>query len=121
MTDIIELDAIGLVAEERRRQIEGEGYLPEHDNAHITGDLAKAAACYITPAHRRTFQITGDEIPDLWPWDDDAWKPTPADRIRELVKGCALAIAEIDRIHRFISDADTETAHRLLAQCSNGL
>ena len=36
----------------------------------------------------------------LWPWKEAWWKPTPEDRIRELVKAGALIVAEIDRLRR---------------------
>ena len=34
------------VAAERRRQIEAEGWTPEHDDEHSAGQLAGAAGCY---------------------------------------------------------------------------
>lgn len=36
----------------------------------------------------------------IWPWDKSWWKPTPDDRIRELIKAGALIAAEIDRLQR---------------------
>ena len=39
-------------------------------------------------------------IPPTWPWDESWFKPTPDDRIRELVKAGALILAEIDRLQR---------------------
>src|SRR5690606_39870520 len=36
------------VLAERRRQIEAEGWTPEHDDEHSTQELAFAAACYAT-------------------------------------------------------------------------
>lgn len=38
--------AIERIAAERTRQIEREGYTPEHDDTHDGGELALAAACY---------------------------------------------------------------------------
>ena len=37
---------IELIAEERHRQIEKEGWTPEHDDQHNAGDLVHAAAAY---------------------------------------------------------------------------
>ena len=83
-----------LIAAERQRQIDVEGWTPEHDAKHTGDDLAAAAACYALPAGsaRRDLQAA------YWPWADHFWKPTPYDRVRELVKAGALIAAEIDRL-----------------------
>lgn len=81
--------AIELVAAERRRQVEAEGYSTEHDDEHATGELASAAACY----------ALGFDA-EFWPWEADAWKPSPDNRVRELVKAGALIVAEIERLQR---------------------
>jgi hypothetical protein len=88
---------IELIAEERLRQVEKEGWTFEHDDEHKRGELAMAAACYANPCDH-------DYIPEVWPWDIEWWKPTPDDRIRELTKAGALIAAEIDRLQR-IADA----------------
>jgi hypothetical protein len=41
-----ESPAIIAFADERRRQIEREGWTPEHDDEHADGELSGAAACY---------------------------------------------------------------------------
>lgn len=87
---------IELIAEERLRQVEKEGWTFEHDEQHNCGELADAASCYaLTPTYRR---IIFNHI-DLWPWDAGWWKPTPDDRVRELAKAGALIAAEIDRLN----------------------
>ena len=40
----------------------------------------------------------GANFKGIWPWNLIWWKPTPNDRIRELVKAGALIAAEIDRL-----------------------
>lgn len=96
-------DAIALISSERKRQIEVEGWTTTHDDyEHTNGELAKAAACY---AH--------GECDEWWPWADGWWKPTPNDRIRELVKAGALVVAEIERLQR---DARTRAAVIALAR-----
>lgn len=84
------------VLAERKRQVEGEGWTPEHDDAHEGGELAAAASCYAiastSPAPPKTF------APGRWPWKEDDWKPT--DRRRMLVKAGALVLAEIERLDR---------------------
>lgn len=85
-----------LIAEERARQIAVEGWTPTHDDVdHSNGELAAAAAFYAIPPHRRMTRGR----PSLWPkgW---RFKPTPNDRIRELVKAGALIVAEIERLKR---------------------
>lgn len=97
------VDGCQLIAQERKRQIEVEEWTTEHDDSHDEGELAKAAACYALPPGRRDCIVSGsigDCLDLLWPWDDEWWKPTPDDRIRELVKAGALIAAEIDRLQR---------------------
>jgi hypothetical protein len=84
-----------LIAAERQRQIDGEGWTAEHDEAHWDGQLVRAALCYATPPRAR--DMIG-RLPRHWPWEARWWKPTPEDRVRELVKAGALIAAEIDRL-----------------------
>lgn len=93
------LTGVDLIAAERRRQIEEEGWTTEHDAGLVEDALARAAAAYATPAHLRE-PLVGHVVrmPALWPWAVHAWKPTPEDRVRELVKAGALIAAEIDRL-----------------------
>ena len=86
---------VDLIAVERQRQVEREGWTTEHDAMHAGGELACAAACYaLAPIWREH----SDFLLHLWPWDGAWWKPTPDDRVRELVKAGALIAAEIDRL-----------------------
>jgi hypothetical protein len=84
--------------EERKRQVDEEGWTPDHDAEHDTEALAYAATCYATPADDR-HHFDRESVPSAWPWADRFWKPTPDDRVRELVKAGALIAAEIDRLH----------------------
>jgi hypothetical protein len=98
-------NAIDLIRAERQRQIEKEGYTAEHDDGHLGDQMAVAAAFYAFPDDMRDmgrYQLGGKEVraPRLWPWPPHYWKPTPDDRIRELVKAGALVAAEIDRLLR---------------------
>lgn len=85
--------AIADIAAERSRQINAEGWTPEHDDKHTRNELADAAACY---AHGEI--IVDDADGDIWPWDDDWWKPK--DRRHDLVRAAALIVAEIERLDR---------------------
>ena len=85
------------VLAERRRQIEAEGWTPEHDDEHGAGEMAAAAACYALNAAG-----CGCEVARNWPWDGSWWKPSTARR--DLVKAAALILAEIERLDRAADD-----------------
>ena len=109
-----------LIAAERKRQIEREGYTPEHDIHHFEGELAYAAICYAYP-NKKLILKRHDKMapavptvdlkqgpegegtylvmpPSIWPFGLENWKPTPDDRIRDLTKAGAMIAAEIDRL-----------------------
>jgi hypothetical protein len=112
-----------LIAAERRRQIDAEGWTPEHDDGLTEHELALAAACYAVPDNVYVGRVNNRivKIEDAWPWNAEefkgdpdvrAWYPGPlakvllnradvrAARIRELTKAGALVAAEIDRLLR---------------------
>lgn len=87
------------VQAERRRQITAEGWTPEHDDEHSHGQMARASACYALAGSSAPNDGTAALLVSLaWPWDQQWWKPTSARR--DLVKACALALAEIERLDR---------------------
>ena len=88
------------VAAERRRQVEREGWTPEHDDEHNSNELAIAAACYALPDYERKAIVSIQQslLNRLWPWSWDWWKPH--DRRRDLIRAGALIIAEIERLDR---------------------
>ncbi|ENH93621.1 TPA: hypothetical protein ACKR1B_000139 [Pseudomonas aeruginosa] len=87
------------VQAERRRQVDAEGWTPEHDDAHSHGEMARAAACYALAGSSAPNDGTAALLVSLaWPWDEQWWKPTSARR--DLVKACALGLAEIERLDR---------------------
>lgn len=103
---------IDRVTAERGRQISAEGFADSHDDNHVGGELARAAACYAVPPDLREHMPAGDHRPRWWPWKTDWWKPTPGaftfnHRIRELEKAGALVCAEIDRLLR-LADYSTK-------------
>lgn len=92
---------IQLIAEERQRQINTEGWTPEHDAKHIEGELANAAAYYAMTEDMISFMdgSWGNDMHlHIWPFDLSWLKTTPDDRIKQLVKAGALIAAEIDRL-----------------------
>ena len=91
------------VLAERRRQIEVEGWTPEHDDEHSIGELAALAAFYAVPDGVREWDFSGTGYGDtlaeaLLPngWTAKVGK----DRRRNLVKAGALILAEIERLDR---------------------
>jgi hypothetical protein len=96
--------AIEDVVFERERQKTVERWSKEHDDQHVNGELARAAACYAYEAGRTDYQrdIDGNEPPMMWPWSAEWWKPT--NRRRDLIKAGAMILAEIERIDRAKQD-----------------
>lgn len=89
-------DGAELIAKERKRQIEKEGWTKKHDRQeHDDGELLKAAICYARAGADGMDKVTAWKHWD-WPWSPKWWKPE--DRIRNLVKAGALIAAEIDRL-----------------------
>jgi hypothetical protein len=89
------------VIAERFRQIEGEGWSTEHDDQHEAGELAKAGATYASRAHWHQADNYSPAIhapPDLWPWAREWWKPYGFRR--DLVRACALIVAEGEKFDR---------------------
>lgn len=108
------------IAAERWRQITGEGFTLSHDDAHVDGELARAAAAYaliasFAPSKRTAIfsrtQAEGDAEKELryirsslfneiWPatWSESWLKPTT--RRRDLIKAAAMLVAEIGRLDR---------------------
>lgn len=112
--------ALAAIAQERKRQVEVEGWTAEHDDGdgHQKGQLARAAAAYAyygslgeierkSGAQRDSLihHIIGQLFP-VWGtayggWRWEWWKPT--NRRRDLVKAGALIVAEIERLDRLNS------------------
>lgn len=92
------------VLAERARQVSVEGWTPQHDDEHDSGDLAAAASAYalytadeLSP-HSQGDWAFGFGPPEMWPFHLAWWKPE--DPRRALVKAGALILAEIERIDR---------------------
>ena len=86
------------VLAERRRQIEVEGWTPEHDDEHTSGEMAQAAACYAVSSTMTRELPALDMVTSVWPWSLDWWKPKG--RRTDLIRAAALIVAEIERIDR---------------------
>lgn len=113
------MNGVERIAKERERQVKVEDWTAGHDDGHVDGELATAAACYATPVLLYRMDDSGvNEIMffDPWPdgWADSDKRPHPGDgnfvgpnnalpinkRIRQLEKAGALIAAEIDRLLR---------------------
>lgn len=108
------MNGVELIAAERQRQVETEGWTTKHDDKHVDGSLAQAAACYAqsnprmkTVCENVDVAIRGEcpvwkthriRVPAAWPWSPQWWKPK--ERVRDLVRAGALIAAEIDRLQR---------------------
>jgi len=92
------------VLAERSRQIHAEGWTPAHDDHHVSGELADAAACYAlwgggcVPHHWMSF----------WPFVNNP-KVAPARCL--LIKAGALILAEVERLDREAARCQGESGH----------
>ena len=89
------------VAAERRRQIEVEGWTPEHDDEHGNTSMSIAAACYALADVRAALAVQTVHLSDLWSrtgWSASWFKPK--DRRSNLIRAAALLVAEIERLDR---------------------
>lgn len=74
---------IEIIAEERRRQIEEEGWKDYHDDIHVEDELSRAAGFYALPKEIRVMAhhaLSRYYDISFWPWPGQ-FKPTPNDRI----------------------------------------
>lgn len=85
-----ELTALDLAVAELGRIRNVKGFSEERDDGYVDGSLGLAAVAYL--------RSDGG----YWPpsWDAYPFKPSPDDRKRELTKGIALALCELDRLIR---------------------
>ncbi len=98
------MSGVDLIAAERQRQIDAEGWTAEHDDVHVDGELSGAASSYAAVASKQIgsgmFEGYAAQPPSqTWRWSSEWWKPS-ADPLRNLVKAGALIAAEIDRLQR---------------------
>ncbi len=112
------MTGIELITAERQRQIESEGWTPEHDDEHDDEEIAAAAAYYASPekifvhrdaegaffsgntGDRGDRQLREEGYYEAWPWDEKWNKKDKHDRLKQLTIAGALILAEIDRIQR---------------------
>jgi hypothetical protein len=98
------MDGIRIIEKERNRQIEKEGWTKGHDFEHPDMTLAVAGASYVLDLAgeysgescnwKEKFKKDGR---DIWPFDEEWFKPTHSDPLGQLAKAGALIAAEIDK------------------------
>lgn len=91
------------VLAERARQVAQEGYDTEHDDSHVNDEIAALAALFVMPEAARDWDTSstgyGRTLAEAMLPPD--WNhPRLGDRRDQLVKGAAMAQAEIERIDR---------------------
>jgi len=98
---------IDLIAEERQRQIDVEGYNEQHDSQHNASELIYAAIAYVESAKvgvncaemgntdETEIMIRKFDMGRHYPY---GWLFKPSTDVRDLVKAGALIAAAIDRI-----------------------
>ena len=83
--------AVNLAMNERNRQRKQEDFTYEHDDEHTNGQLGYMAASYLVPDDKNSqalFHMSGFHR---------SWYSPGPNETRKLVKGVALAIAELER------------------------
>ncbi|WP_185274757.1 hypothetical protein [Chryseobacterium indologenes] len=85
-----------LIIEERARQIESEGFTAESDRQYTKGELFYAGCCYHSAARLREACCDPGTPPTDWPFSPEYWKPTPDNRVKEIIKSGALLQAHVD-------------------------
>lgn len=94
---------VGIAADvctEREKQVAG-GYTPDHDDKHVTGEIAHAAASLCVFGSELT--IRDDCFSEFFGWG--LAHKHAGDRRKQLVIAAALIFAEIERLDRAAAKA----------------
>lgn len=108
-------NGVELIAEERQRQIEVEGYDAKHDfNEPLNSIVAAAISYAMVDINRRDAEL-------WWNWGFRYWKPK--DRKRNLIRAGALIAAALDKI-QYQEDYDAwlnerKSHSRVSSKCVN--
>jgi hypothetical protein len=99
-----------LIAAERQRQIEAEGWTLAHDDEHGIEVLELAALCYR--------DATGPDCGQSakWPWAEEWWKPKS--RRRNLERAGALYLAAAEGAERAQDYARRDSLKEHVASCA---
>lgn len=109
------MSALDDIAAERQRQIDAEGWSPEHDDAHDGGQLSRAAGWYALNANSHEWNdvcgvadarceanhlFSAKDGYYRWPFDMEWWRTK--NQRSDLIRAAALLVAEIERIDRVV-------------------
>lgn len=105
--------ALMLVVNERREQIEKHDHTQGLDRMNRQEELAFASACYIIPTFGHASRLS------YWPWTAATFKPAKTEdqtgvhpqlkaRIKDLTKGLALGLAELERLTTYLKELEDE-------------
>lgn len=100
-----------MIADERSRQIEVEGYAALVDDGYTNYELSSAAQAYLVDSFctsDEAFESIKGSPPYCYPWGASTWNPSK-DPIRNLAKAGALIAAEIDRLIRMEGNGKKES------------
>lgn len=109
---------IELIADERKRQVEVEGYGEQHDSQHKASTLIYAAIAYVESAkvgvncaemgntNEHEIMMRKAEIGIHYPL---GWAFKPSTNVRDLVKAGALIAAAIDRLLSKLAENEDKT------------
>ena len=109
---------IELIAEERQRQIDVEGYSEQHDSQHKASELIYAAIAYVESSKvgvncAEMGNIDEHEImrrkTEMGRYYPFGWSFKPSTDIRDLVKAGALIAAAIDRLLSKLAENEDKT------------
>lgn len=105
-------DFLNLVKVERQNQMNKHGYTPDHDDLHIDGSIADAAACYAANQEnlwKDDYTNLHNGIPGLdllWPWESEYFKKEEKSRKEQIITACAMLMAEYERLERLEAKND---------------
>lgn len=109
------MEMLERIRKEREAQLNTYGWTAEHDDTHVDGELAMAAALYATPEPMFVMRRNADNLcfEDAWPFDDADKRSRGLDnellparkinyhkRMQDLVQAGALIVAELERLQR---------------------
>lgn len=90
-------DGAKLIAAERLRQVQGEGWTPEHDDEHTDGSLAIVAACLAADGTDAVVLVGGEVEENPWGLIAKHGYKAGGNEVHKLAIAGALIAAEIDR------------------------
>lgn len=92
---------VGIIADERRRQIQVEGYTVLHDMEHENNEILRAALAYLEAAFCSADNFDLESIKGsslhAWPFETESFKPSVITE-ENLKKAGALIAAQLDLI-----------------------